>query len=103
MPESQTPPSPENLPKTLGELTTTLDELFDRDPNQHTPEERELILLALRGAKETWFTEEKAAHAAGKKPAWAKKGTSNPKTLAARAKLISETTEIDLDGLLGDL
>ena len=69
--------NPETLPKTLGELETTLDELFDRDPNQHTPEERDLILLALRNSKETWFTEEVRAAAAGKKPSWQKKGCPN--------------------------
>ena len=102
MTESQTL-SPENLPKTLGELETTLDELFERDPNQHTPEERQLILLALRGAKDTWFTEEQAAKASGKKPSWQKKGSPNPRTMAARAKIIAEDAEMDLDGLLGDL
>jgi len=100
MPELPTPEiDPKTLPQTLGELETTLDELFERDPNQHTPEERELILLALRGAKDTWFTEERAAKAAGKKTNWRKAGSPNPKTMAARAKLIAETTEINLDDL----
>ena len=106
MPEPETPTQtldPKTLPQTLGELETTLDELFDRDPNQHTPEERALILLALRGAKETWFTAERDAKAAGKQTNWRKAGSPNPKTMAARAKLIAEDADIDIDGLLGDL
>ena len=92
-------PDPENLPKTLGELETTLDELFDRDPNEHTIEDRSLILAALRNAKDTWYQEERDAKAAGRKPSHTKKGTKNPKTLAAQAKLIASETDMELDDL----
>lgn len=85
-----------------------LDELFEKDPNEHTPEERTAILMALRDAKDRWFIEEETSRKAGKRSPNYRKGASSPrelkpikdlKTKEAKARRIAD--EMDLD--LGDL
>lgn len=75
-----------------GEITVSLEELFERDPLQHTREDRQRLILAMRDGREKWMSEEANAENFDKRP--------NPNLgLKSPSQLTQEIAQIKESGL----
>ena len=95
---TQTPLTPLEEAQAAGELIPTLEELYDKEPLELKPEERQRLLLAMRERREIWMSEEARAANAGKTANWRSKGTSKIEDLT-EAIAAADLPTIDLSVL----